>query len=124
MNLTQVHVTETAEHLAKAERTRQGKLAELRTASEQLVGITFLQTLLKTARSSSLKGEYGHGGRGEEIFAERLDAVFAESTAASPGFGLVDEIYNRMAKRYLPNPASAPNEFDQPRRPTSWDSRA
>ncbi len=124
MNLTQVHVAETAEHLAKAERTRQAKLVELRTVSEQLVGITFLQTLLQTARNSSLKGEYGHGGRGEEMFAERLDAVFAESTAASPGFGLVDEIYNRMAKRYLPDPASAPNESDRPLRPTNWDSRA
>lgn len=114
MNLTQVHVTETAEHLAKAERTRQAKLVELRTASEQLVGITFLQTLLKTARNSSLKGEYGHGGRGEEMFAEQLDAVFAESTAASSGFALVDEIYNRMAKRYLPSAEALPNEFDPP----------
>lgn len=114
MNVTKVHLTETVEHLAQAERSRQAKLAELRTASEQLVGITFLQTLLKTARNSSLKGEFGHGGRGEEMFAEQLDAVFAESTAASSRFALVDEIYNRMAKRYLPDDEALPSEFEPP----------
>ncbi len=114
MNVTQVHVAETAEHLSEAQRTRQAKLAELRTASEQLVGITFLQTLLKTSRNSSLKGEYGHGGRGEEMFTAQLDAVFAESMAGSSRFALVDEIYDRMAKRYLPDAASAGNEPDRP----------
>jgi len=68
---------------------------------------------LQSARNTSLKGKYGHGGRGEEMFTAQLDAVFAESMAASSRFGLVDEIYNRMAKRYLPDPASAPNEFDR-----------
>ena len=114
MNVTQVHVAETSEHLNKVDHTRQAKLAELRTASEQLVGITFLQTLLKTAQNTSLKGEYGHGGRGEEMFREQLDAVFAESTAASSRFALVDEIYNRMAKRYLSGTETVPSELDPP----------
>ena len=94
---------------SEAQRENQSKLVELRHAAEQLVGITFFQTLLQSAHNSTLKGEYGHGGRGEEIFTAQLDVIFAERAAESSRFGLVDEIYARMAKRYLPNEDDAPN---------------
>ena len=81
----------------------QARLAELRHAAEQLVGITFFQTLLQSAHNSTLKGYYGHGGRGEEMFTAQLDVIFAERAAESSRFGLVEEIYERMSKRYLPN---------------------
>ena len=92
-----------------AQRENQTKLAELRHAAEQLVGITFFQTLLQSAHNSTLKGEIGHGGRGEEMFTAQLDVIFAERAAKSSRFGLVDEIYARMAKRYLPDEDDAPN---------------
>ncbi len=94
----------------EVQRENQTKLAELRHAAEQLVGITFYQTLLQSAHNSTLKGEYGHGGRGEEMFTAQLDVIFAERAAESSRFGLVDEIYARMAKRYLPHENDAPNK--------------
>ncbi|MCH8963903.1 MAG: hypothetical protein IIB58_02995 [Planctomycetes bacterium] len=94
---------------SEAQRENQTKLAELRHAAEQLVGITFFQTLLQSAHNSTLKGEIGHGGRGEEMFTAQLDVIFAEGAAKSSRFGLVDEIYKRMAKRYLPVEQDAPN---------------
>lgn len=84
-----------------AGQARQAALAELRRASEQLVGMTFFQTLLQTADSTALKGKYGHGGRGEEVFRQQMNAVFAERAAASSRFPLVDAIYDQMARRYL-----------------------
>ncbi len=98
-----------ASAVTDAQRENQTKLAELRQAAEQLVGITFFQTLLQSAHNSTLKGEYGHGGRGEEMFTAQLDVVFAERAAESSRFGLVDEIYARMAKRYLPDENAAPS---------------
>ncbi len=98
-----------ANAVSEAQRENQTKLVELRHAAEQLVGITFFQTLLQSAHSSTLKGEYGHGGRGEEMFTAQLDVIFAERAAESSRFGLVDEIYARMAKRYLPDDEDAPN---------------
>ncbi len=98
-----------ASAITDAQRENQTKLAELRHAAEQLVGITFFQTLLQSAHNSTLKGEIGHGGRGEEMFTAQLDVIFAERAAESSRFGLVDEIYNRMAKRYLPDEHGAPN---------------
>ena len=99
-----------ASAVTEAQRENQTKLAELRQATEQLVGITFFQTLLQSAHNSTLKGEIGHGGRGEEMFTAQLDVVFAERAAKSSRFGLVDEIYARMAKRYLPDEHDAPNK--------------
>ncbi len=98
-----------ASAVTDAQRENQTRLAELRQAAEQLVGITFFQTLLQSAHNSTLKGEIGHGGRGEEMFTAQLDVIFAERAAASSRFGLVDEIYARMAKRYLPDEDDAPS---------------
>ncbi len=91
------------------QRENQAKLVELRHAAEQLVGITCFQTLLQSAHNSTLKGEIGHGGRGEEMFTAQLDVILAERAAESSRFGLVDEIYKRMAKRFLPDEHDAPN---------------
>src|SRR5690606_32188403 len=40
--------------------------AMLRQAVDEMVGVTFFGQMLKMARNSPLKGEIGHGGRGEE----------------------------------------------------------
>ncbi len=109
MTVSPVTTNSLATSASEAQRENQSKLVELRHAAEQLVGITFFQTLLQSAHNSTLKGEYGHGGRGEEIFTAQLDVIFAERAAESSRFGLVDEIYARMAKRYLPNEDDAPN---------------
>jgi Rod binding domain-containing protein len=109
MTVSPVTTNSLATSASEAQRENQTKLAELRHAAEQLVGITFFQTLLQSAHNSTLKGDYGHGGRGEEMFTAQLDVIFAERAAESSRFGLVDEIYARMAKRYLLNEDDAPN---------------
>ena len=43
---------------SEAQHKNQTRLAELRHAAEQLVGITFFQTLLQSAHNSTLKGEF------------------------------------------------------------------
>ena len=101
MNITRAHLQGTVRSLAQADQEQQGKLLEVRRAAEQLVGMTFFQTLLQTADSTALKGKYGHGGRGEEVFKQQMNAIFAERTAASTKFPLVDAVYDKMAQRYL-----------------------
>ncbi|MHC4063068.1 MAG: hypothetical protein ACYSUQ_07270 [Planctomycetota bacterium] len=62
--------------------------ARLGDAADRVVGATFYGTLLRTLRSSSLRGEYGHGGRGEEVFQAQLDQIFAEQAGRARNFDL------------------------------------
>ncbi len=103
--MTPVSVEHTANAASATKAENQAKQSELRRAAEELVGITFFQTLLQTAHNSRLKGEYGHGGRGEEIFTQRFDAILGEQLASSSRFALVDAIYEKLARRFLPDPA-------------------
>ena len=105
--MTPVNVEHTANAASTTKAENQAKQSELRRAAEELVGITFFQTLLQTAHNSRLKGEYGHGGRGEEIFTQRFDAILGEQLASSSRFALVDAIYDKLARRYLPDPAGS-----------------
>ena len=66
-------------------------------AANEIVGQVFYGTLLRTARSSPLKGKYGHGGRGEEVFQAQLDDVLARG--AGRAGSLTESIVNRYEKR-------------------------
>ena len=70
---------------------------KLREVVEQLVGVTFFETMLKMAHNSPFKGEYGHGGRGEEVFTSQMDSLLAERLGKSGRFGLVEATYRRLA---------------------------
>jgi Rod binding domain-containing protein len=74
----------------------QRDLDKLREASGQVVGSVFYGTLLKTMRESSLKGSYGHGGRGEEVFAAQLDGIMAEEMGQSRSGGLADVLFKKL----------------------------
>lgn len=74
-------------------------LAKLREVAGQVVGSTFYGRLLSELRSSGLKGEYGHGGRGEEVFQAQLDEILSERMGESRGFNLAEAIYNQYANR-------------------------
>lgn len=56
----------------------QRDLDQLRETTGRIIGSIFFGTLLKTMRDSKLKGPFGHGGRGEEIFGAQLHGVLAE----------------------------------------------
>jgi len=70
---------------------------KLQEVTHELVGSVFYGTLLKTMRASEMKGKYGHGGRGEEVFGAQLDQALAEQTGKATRGGVADAIYQRLA---------------------------
>lgn len=79
--------------------TTQQRKAALRTLANEVVSTTFFGQMLKIARSSKLKGEYGHGGRGEEIFGAQLDMELARRAGQKMNNSLSEAIYKRFEKR-------------------------
>ena len=73
-----------------------GDLQRLKEVAGQIVGSVFYGTLLKTMRESELKGAYGHGGRGEEVFAAQLHGMWAERMGEASNRGLTDVLYRRL----------------------------
>ena len=73
------------------------RLATLRKTTGQVVGTTFFGTMLSNLRNSKLKGAFGHGGRGEEVFMAQLHNVLAERMGCVGGRSISDAIYKRMA---------------------------
>jgi Rod binding domain-containing protein len=84
------------------------RLKPLREVAGQVMGSVFFGTLLKTLRESPLKGTYGHGGQGEEIFQAQLHQVFAERAGAARNNGLTDALVSRLAPQQLRMEASRP----------------
>jgi len=74
-------------------------LAQLREVVGKVVGSVFYGTLLKTARESKLKGLYGHGGRGEEVFAAQLHGILAERAGAAASHGLEETLFRRLERQ-------------------------
>ena len=71
-------------------------LGQLRETMGRVLGSVFFGTLLKTMRESKLEGPFGHGGRGEEIFAAQLHGVLAERAGSAMRSGLADALLNRL----------------------------
>lgn len=71
-------------------------LSQLRELSGKIVGSIFYGTLLRSMRESVLKGEYGHGGRGEDIFAAQLHGLFAERLGAAKQNPLAESLYRHL----------------------------
>lgn len=86
------------DNLTAAGATRAQAHKSLRTAADELVGEVFYGTLLRQMRDSSLKGKYGHGGRGEEIFQGQLDSVLASRAGRAGGSQLADAIVDRFER--------------------------
>lgn len=72
------------------------KLAELREATGKVVGQIFYATLLHASRESNLKGEYGHGGRGEDVFGAQLDSMLAERAGTANWSNLHEAVFQKL----------------------------
>jgi hypothetical protein len=71
--------------------------AALRKQVDEFVGITFYGTMMKAMRNSTIKGKYGHGGRGEEVFQSQLDFELASRMGRSQHNSLNEAVYRRFA---------------------------
>lgn len=71
----------------------------LRRAIDQLVGSVFYGAMLRSLRASTMKGEYGHGGHGEEVFQAQLDQIIAERAGQAQRYSLNNAIYERLAQQ-------------------------
>ncbi len=75
------------------------QLDRLQDASGRIVGSFFYGTLLRTMRESEMKGQYGHGGRGEEIFAAQLHGILAERMGEAEQNGLAKRLYRHLERQ-------------------------
>ena len=74
-------------------------LRTLRETAEKVVGLVFYGAMLKAMRDSGIKGEYGHGGRGEEVFAAQLHNLYAERLGGAQSGGLPSTLYRTLEKQ-------------------------
>jgi hypothetical protein len=81
-----------------ADAAKTGALRELRTAVNEVVGSVFFAPLLRCMRNSPLKGTYGHGGRGEEVFQAQLDQILAERAGQAANNSLNRTIFDRLSR--------------------------
>ncbi|MCA9254772.1 MAG: rod-binding protein [Phycisphaerales bacterium] len=72
--------------------------AELRQIVGEFVGNVFYGTLLRQMEQSNIKGEYMHGGRGEEIFQSQLHMEYAKRLGRAPGDPIADRMYEAMTR--------------------------
>jgi len=77
-----------------------GRPAGLREAARQLEA-GFIAEMLKAGGLGEAREAFG-GGAGEEQFASFLRDELARALAARGGFGLADQLYRAMEKRYGP----------------------
>lgn len=64
----------------------------------QFVGNAFYGTLLKQVQESKMKGAFGHGGRGEEVFNGQLSMEFAKRIGQSHNDPLSERLYQSISK--------------------------
>ncbi len=65
-------------NVSESSSIEQKAVGKLREASGKLVGSVFFGKMLETMRNNPLKGKYGHGGRGEEVFSAQFHGLIAE----------------------------------------------
>jgi Rod binding domain-containing protein len=75
-----------------------GKQKALKNTVDELVGTMFFGEVFKAMRQSGLKGKFGHGGRGEEVFSAQLHDVLAKRMAHNAKLGINESLYRRFAK--------------------------
>lgn len=65
----------------------------------EVVGQIFYGTLLREMQASKLKGRFGHGGRGEEVFQGQLGIELAMRIGRSGNNAIADRLYEEWFGR-------------------------
>ncbi|MBN2560367.1 MAG: hypothetical protein JXQ75_05495 [Phycisphaerae bacterium] len=71
----------------------------LRQRVGEFVGDVFYGTLIRQMQASKLKGEYFHGGRGEEVFQAQLGMELAQRMGRAIDDPIANRIYEAMSRR-------------------------
>jgi len=74
---------------------------KLRRTVGEVVGSVFFGTLLKMSRESGLRGAYGHGGRGEEVFTGQLHGILTERMGTRLEGGIGEALYKNLERQQL-----------------------
>lgn len=72
---------------------------ELREKVGEFVGQIFYGTLLRQMQESKLKGEYFHGGRGEEVFKAQLGMELARRMGRAPDDPIAGKLYEALQRQ-------------------------
>lgn len=86
-----------------------GVEAELKEKAQEFVGLTFFAPLLQQACDPVLKGEYGHGGRGERVFRGQLNELLAMRIGRCSRLGIAEALVERLS---VGDGAAAAGELD------------
>jgi Rod binding domain-containing protein len=86
---------------SNSEPVRLAASVRLKQAADEIVGSVFYGTMLRQLRSSTFKGKYGHGGRGEEVFQAQLDQVFAKEMGRSKNANISEAIVDRYERNAI-----------------------
>lgn len=87
------------EPTSKASSIEAADLQRLRDTAGEAMGNVFFGTMLSAMRSTTLKGEYGHGGRGEEVFSAQLDGILAQQMGKSSQLDLGELVFKAYEKQ-------------------------
>lgn len=80
-------------------RAASAKRADMREKVGDLVGNIFYGTLMRQMQDSKIKGEYFHGGRGEEVFQAQLGMELAKRMGQSPNDPMANMIFDAFVRR-------------------------
>lgn len=72
--------------------------AALRQAVGEMMGHVFYAPMLSMARDSVPRGKFGHGGRGEDVFAAQLNQELARRMGMDTANELTEAVYDELAK--------------------------
>lgn len=64
----------------------------------EFVGSVFYGTLMQQMDQAAIKGKYGHGGRGEEIFRGQLDMELAQRMGRAPDDPIANRLYESIMR--------------------------
>jgi Rod binding domain-containing protein len=70
--------------------------ALLKQAANELVGGLLFGTMLKMARDVPFRSEFGHGGRGEQMFGAMLDQELAVRASQRMDTGITEAIVKKF----------------------------
>jgi hypothetical protein len=95
--------------IGKGDGTATGQDSEqaLRSRLGEFAGNVFYGTLIRQMQDSKLKGQYFHGGRGEEVFQAQLGMELARRLGRAPNDPVVNRLYEAMSRAKKPETGPA-----------------